>query len=225
MSQNEKPLSPVPDDKVSRRARKIILGLIGTVLLGALGSGLWELLFRPGISRIGSLITQLSSAADAAVFTSAALDPRPVPDLIALLVIVQVPLWFGTFFLVVGYIWPKLQEWLEKRVAHHKDHEALKQSIFGHLRALSTVGLILAVALFLLALSGYRIANESILVWRDFYRNLDICSEQLAPADIASLVAQFRQMRSRADFQALNQRMDLLADKHGIHLQWYAKKN
>lgn len=81
-------------EPASWRVAKIILGVIGTVILGALGSGLWEIFFRPSMGVAGDFFISISDFIESSVYTTAALDPTPVSGLITLLCLTQAPLFF-----------------------------------------------------------------------------------------------------------------------------------
>src|SRR3989442_14883559 len=71
------------------RKLKWTLGIIGTILLGALGSGLWSVVFAPLGSTILkwllSIVTLGIASARDALYVSAALGYRERPSLILLL--------------------------------------------------------------------------------------------------------------------------------------------
>jgi len=80
------------ESRGASRWSKLIFGIFVTIILGALGSGLWDILFKPGIGNIGRFITGISHNIDNLVFTTAALDPLPLSGLIIILILTCVPL-------------------------------------------------------------------------------------------------------------------------------------
>ncbi|PYS27914.1 MAG: hypothetical protein DMF75_19615 [Acidobacteria bacterium] len=70
------------------KKRRIAWVVLGTVILGAVGSGLWDLLMKPGVSRFGRLflgiITFGSKTLRDSAYSSAALDPTSLPALVIL---------------------------------------------------------------------------------------------------------------------------------------------
>jgi len=82
---------------------KYLFGALGTLILGAIGSGIWEILFRPGLSRVGSFIVSISGKANEAVYQNAALDPTLVASLFLLLLTIYIPMIFAMWFLYKGF--------------------------------------------------------------------------------------------------------------------------
>lgn len=199
-------------------ARHVVGGIVATLLLGALGSGLWDLLFRPGVYRIGSLVTTISSAADDAVFTTAALDPRPVPILIILLVVSMIPGWFVSWILLELFVKPPLLRRLEPIM--EGDDEAAKQKTLGRLSTFLILTAVVFSGLFVVGQIGYSITNEAVVIWREFNKNIDICAPLLTQEEQHRFVAQFRKMQHRSDFESIRLELDSVAAKHGEKLDW-----
>ena len=207
-----------PELRSGLTARRVIGGILATLLLGALGSGLWDLLFRPGVYRIGSFLTTISSAADDAVFTTAALDPRPVPILIILLIVSMIPVWVVSWILIELFVKPPVLGRLRPIIK--SDDEAAKQRMRGRLKTLLISGSVVMLGLSFVVQVGYSIANEAVCVWRVFDKNLDICAPILTQEEQRQFVAQFRKMQHRSDFESIRLQLDSVATKRGERLDW-----
>ena len=89
--------------KLGQRGLRIIMFTVATILLGAIGSGVWDLIFKPKIGYIGRFFTSMSSNIDNSIFTTAALDPLPIPGIMIILTLVIIPLFFGLLLMFIGF--------------------------------------------------------------------------------------------------------------------------
>lgn len=224
MADNNKESIESEASSFARQSTRWTLGILGTLLLGAIGSGIWETLFRPGLQQVGSFITRVSQQADAAVFTSAALDPTPVPGLLLLMLLTLIPLFAGAWMLSMGFFMPwfssKAGGWY-RGIVRSGSREQVRRKLLWRLRILAILGFLLSLLMCGLLYSGFQVANEAVLVWRVFHRNLAISAPHVTESDRRALVAQFRAMESRSDFRALTAKMDGLLAMKSVKLQWY----
>jgi hypothetical protein len=77
--------------------------------------------------------------------------------------------------------------------------------------------------MFVLAQAGYSITNEAVLVWRVFHQNLTICAPHLLQNEEREIMAQFRMIQRRQDFEVLRSQLDAIAEKQGLQLKWYKR--
>jgi len=84
--------------------KRAVLAVIGAIILGAIGSGLWEMIAKPGLSSLGrlflTLVTFGSESARNNAYADAALDPTAIPSLVLLLQFSAIPFYaliFGAF--------------------------------------------------------------------------------------------------------------------------------
>src|SRR2546427_8335681 len=73
------------ESQVSKNRQRIIGAGFATIILGIIGSGLWDMVVKPGVTGFGrftlSLFTLGSVTLRNAAYSSAALDPTPLPAL------------------------------------------------------------------------------------------------------------------------------------------------
>src|SRR5205807_1241025 len=102
-----------------------------TIILGAIGSGVWDSLAKPGLSRFGRIIlntvTLGSESARDSAYSSAALDPTPIAPLLIILILSFIPLVIAIFVALIEFIFrniffanmnicaPYMSEFEEKR--------------------------------------------------------------------------------------------------------------
>jgi hypothetical protein len=183
------------------------------------GSGLWELLFRPGFFGVSSWLTRTWTTFDNTVFSEAALDPRPIPGLLLILLVAQVPLWIATGVFVTDFLSPRLRrilEGLDVQTAQGTIHRLERTN-----HRLAWTAIAIFCLLYAFALLGYSIANNAVLVWRYFHKNLAICAPLLSTTEEEKILeAQFRAMHQRSDFVRIRIQLDAIAHKSGIVLDW-----
>ncbi len=208
--------------------KRIFAGALLTILLGAIGSGIWDIIFRPSLNRAGSLVTRLSQHADNAVFTTAALNPLPLPSLIILMLIIFIPLVFAINHMMDAFFKFRFEDALDK---WHKEklHATGKQEMKRKLRLLYRVlhffqGIIM-ISIFLASFAGFQIVNEAILVWRVFHQNLAICVPVVSAEQQTTLQSQFVVMKTRKDFKKIVNTLDQKAKEGNLQLEWYKKKS
>lgn len=210
-------------------ATRVLLGVLGTIVLGAIGSGLWELIFRPELGRISNLVTSISTFADRSVYTGAALDPTPVPGLILLLVLVLLPALMGMWFLHRGFLRPLVRSNIEKKIARYEEEAQLSSAEPGYvekkintnIRWLAGGGAVYCLLIFVFIFYALLIENKAIVVWRVFNQNIEILAPFVDAKQISILRSHFRSMKDRRDFEAIYRSMNAVASSHGVTLEWH----
>jgi hypothetical protein len=205
------------EEKVSGRTtvvQRVILGAVGTILLGAIGSGVWQLAFSPSVDWLTRFIAGVSHRINDAAYESAALDPRPLASLILLLLVTQVPLWFAAYFLIGLFLDPILRFFLPRRTVQDD-----KRPGFRRIRALAIVGIILSLGLYVVARLGFSAANQAVSVWRIFHMNLARCAPYLTADEEKRYEARFRSMHREKDYLEIERDFLALGSKHAIEIQ------
>jgi len=206
----------------ARRASRIVIGVILAIILGTVGSGLWDLLFKPGIGTCGRYITGISSYIDNAVFTSAALDPLPLSSLIIILLLATTPLLGALYFVFLGFIKIPFEVLMHRKLAcSNETTEAHIRRLRKWLRLTAMLGVLLSVLVFSAGYTAFAVLNEAVLVWRTFNKNIDICAPFMSAEQHSSALASFRSMSTRTDFDNVKSTLNDLATQHSIVLKWY----
>jgi hypothetical protein len=214
----------ITDEKQKMKISKIAAGIIGTVLLGAIGSGIWDIVFRPGYDRLGHFVTDISQSAEDAAYLSAALDPTPIPNLIILFLIAQIPLWIALIVFLETFakttILSKLDRWSKKKGSEKeaKRKLAFRRSLAG--------GLIVFSLLFFMATRiGFSIANQATWIWRVHNTNMAICAPFFSQDERLILEAQFRQVQKASAYNEIQQKLTGVANKNGLKLHVISPTN
>lgn len=219
--------------------RKTALGCaatIGTIVLGAIGSGVWEIVARPGVNRIGNFLTTLFTFGSQRLrdlpFESAALDPTPLSSLILVYLTSSIPSFL--IGIVVALLLARrtvlsLRRQVEEAhsivadttaAAAHKDET--RRTLTSRLRKwglVSTAGLLFILVLGLtFAGIAFSVLNRSVLVWRVFHANERICAPYMTPQELSSLEAAFASMKTRNDYVRIRQKQHTVAKKYNLIL-------
>jgi len=194
---------------------KYLFGALGTLILGAIGSGIWEILFRPGLSRVGSFIVSISGKANEAVYQNAALDPTPIASLFLLLLTIYIPMIFAMWFLYKGFF--SLKKRNNKFVIY--DSKKLEKAKIS-LKIVAISGFIFNIIIFSFSVYAFSLENKSVLVWRTFHKNAEICNQYLSVTEQEQVLASFRKMKNRADFDLIATKLSKIASAHKIYLEW-----
>lgn len=209
----------------NRKAPSTILGL---VLLTVVGSVVYDMLVRPGLSSatrfILSIITFGSATIRDSAYASAAMDPTPLTSLILLLAMVS-----GVVSLVIVSWMPRsrrraaitaLEDSLELVTTAEERQEVIRKPHAAYcrvyrsdiaLRIFSTIGvLVIAVA--------FMVHNQSVLIWRTFHSNIAIVEPFLSREENVELRAWFASMNRRVDYQKIKKRLEAIATRNDVKL-------
>ena len=215
----------VPTQIETRPFRRLAGTIVATIFLGAVGSGIWELMFRPGLSTAGALLASISTRFESEVYSTAALDPTPVPGLILLLMVCSLPFLAAIMLLMVAFVDPVIVRMVAKSKKKMLEGATTKEHRFRLLsRRRKAVALIAATMLFgfgAISYVGYTLENEATIVWRTFNANFEVVAAHQTEPENKGLRAQFRQMKNKADFERLQTQMNQAAQRNGASLEWY----
>ena len=68
---------------IQDRRKSVVWAILGAIILGAIGSGLWDMLAKPGLGTVGRLLLNIvtlgSKTIRDAAYSSAALNPTAMP--------------------------------------------------------------------------------------------------------------------------------------------------
>lgn len=199
--------------------------VVTTLVLGAIGSGVWEVLFRPGLSWAGKVLSEVSSRFENDIYRSAALDPQPLPGLILLLLVCTIPLCVAAYFVMEGFVRKPLigafRRSLDSELANAAEDQA-EAILDRRLRRVSVIGALMMVVFAGIFFVGFTLQNEATKVWRISQANLEVCAGYAADSEIKRLRSLFRSMQTRADFDRFRTELNRIANAASVKLDWYA---
>lgn len=186
---------------------RIIGGILGAIVLGAVGSGAWDLLFRPFVFWLWSWSTSvggflLSSIRNVPYQDAARTSPH---DTILYLAFLLAAFWFGGEMSKVDPVWRMPAD------ATPEDRAKVYQRWRRVARPLT-------VAIFVFITFQLGQARATYQVADSFQHNVEAIRGFIQPAEAASLRFAFTHMTSRDDYLALTTRMASYAKAAGIEL-------
>lgn len=202
--------------------------ILGAIILGAIGSGVWNLLFEPGLNRgkriLLSIVTLGSSTARDQAYQSAALDPTPIPTLILLLLVVVILICASSFMIgfTGGAIFAMRRRpaTADQEASVEAEDKSVAKRRHGFRRVTFMGGLLTALAFgfALTALASFMVANQAVLIWRTFNANIEVLSPHLSPLEEKAMRGRFRKIRSKSDYEKIRVELENIAAKSGEKL-------
>jgi hypothetical protein len=211
--------------------KRIVLGVLGTIVLGAIGSGLWELAGKPATLRLGQLLltgaTLGSTAIKDSIYVEAAKGPHEATSLLILWLIVLVLTSVSSFslgFLRSGRDVSKYSAELSAKL-DGTDDEA-KLVILTNERAASSKKLyrlkvfivsVFIFSAFILLLSYLRLL-QSNNTYTYFAQSFSICRPYLDDQQALMLESRFSAVEGRAEYLNVIDDLQRIAKAHNRKL-------
>lgn len=208
--------------------RQTSITIVGVLLLTLVGSTLYDLLVRPGLTSFGRLILDVvtfgSTTLRDAAYSSAALDPTPVTAILLLQVVLVFAVLPG-LIVVSRAMEARRDKAIEKKFDEAPDGEVktlleseLERSR-GIERRMTILFWVIFIPWFAAILVGGTVHNQSVLIWRVFHADIAILTPYIAPNEKAQMIAQFAAMETGNDYQVIRDRMDALAKDLGVKIK------
>lgn len=218
--------------------RHPVVVLFGTIVVGALGSGLWDIGVKPSLTwvlrSLLDIVTLGSSTIKDSAYAAAALDQTAAPSAYVYQMLISF-LWSPLALFLAwefGFTPERVRRLIlrnsaarspddnstDRRIAclelQTEQSEARRKSL-RHLRR------ILLVVLGLLI--GYVTAralvhNQSLLIWRSFQADMKMCAPYLTDSEEEKLQSDYSAMKSKADFLRVLKPLQNLAQQHELRL-------
>jgi hypothetical protein len=208
--------------------RQAPITIVGVLILGIIGSTLYDLLVKPGLTSFGrfvlNVVTLGSTTLKNAAYSSAALDPTPI----SALVLLQAALFLVTLpatRLLARSLANRDTDELEKKLNDAPKGEK-KQKLTVELSRLKRKLKIMTLAFwtiflptYLALLVAFSVHNQSVIVWRAFNANLAILGPQITVDERLTLHSMFASMETGNDYKVIQARMKKLAESKGMKLK------
>ena len=206
-----------------------ILSILVTILLGALGSGLWESVFKPLFYKMGKVLFTLLTfglkRASDNVYKEAARGHHEFPSLIILMFIfVAIFAFFfnsGVNFYFELYsrdssIEEALQKCVDKKNNEYEDciQEVTREKVWLPIRLLALCAIFISVVLLYRLMTIFRIN----LVITYYEQCLKICIPFLSAEEISKVEQRFALMESKEDYLKIIEKLGVVAEKGAIKL-------
>lgn len=219
------------DDAKPLWLKQAPITIVGVLVLGIVGSTLYDLLVKPGLTSAGrqilDAITFGSVTLKNAAYSSAAIDPTPVTSLVLLqaaLAVATLP----AIGLVVQSIVKREIDVL-KRMSNEENNlgnseikqrlELKQNQIAKKLRVLVWLFWLIFLPWISVVLVAFSVHNQSVLVWRAFNANMAILEPHVTREEVLALRAKYAQMETGDAYKAIQDEMSLLANERGAKLK------
>lgn len=218
--------------------RHPVLILVGTIVVGAIGSGLWDVGIKPSLLWLGQrlldVVTFGSTTAKDNAYAAAALDQTAAPaarvnaSVIALMcspLLFFLMIEFGLFPTALRTLLPQqphkddpTEDEIETRLSRLEEFgerlgETRRKLVFIRRVLLAIFGLLIGFIL-----TQHTIDNQSLLIWRSFHADLTQCAPYLENVEEEQIRAHYASMRRKEDYVKILQRFKEIADKHDLTL-------
>ena len=219
--------------------------VVVTIVLGAIGSGLWDVAVKPGGGWTLTVLTLGSQRVIDSTYRDAAMDPTAIPALSILILISGIP---ATFAAGILFATTRASKVLQKILrlpdvneirdlrrkktqiqaeGENADQKKRLEEIEGKIETVKMTSnrkcrnmfFWMLIVSTLVGLYTFLPINQSVLIWRKFHANLDICTQYLSDDETKRLKAQFASMRSWADYDEIHTRLRRTADDHKLVLR------
>ena len=197
--------------------RHPVLVLIGTVFVGSLGSGLWDIGVKPAGAWLAQafldFITFGSVAMKDAACEAAALDQTAIPA-------ARLHMAY-TAFMIVPFFYFVLFEFGLLRLVRSLKQEEVRNAIASRAGQLVTLRRVLIASFGLICgfmLARQMIHNQSLLIWRCFHADVRQCAPQLSAIEEELLHANYAGMKTRDQYFRIIKPLQDIAESNGLVL-------
>lgn len=208
---------------------KYLWAIAGTIVLGAIGSGVWEMIAKPGLSSAGrfflNIITFGSTTIKDWAYETASFDPYPLPALLVQACVV---------WLITALISFKATVYFAKLLLSRRKRDNDSEST--PLVALSNGELVhpidnrledlkrgTSVMVFVIPVIGFiaggAVINQAILVKRSFETNMAICAPALSLQEEKILRSRYASIRTKSQHAMLVSDLERLCQSKGVALR------
>ncbi|MFO1004252.1 MAG: hypothetical protein U0936_28365 [Planctomycetaceae bacterium] len=213
--------------------------LLGTILVGAIGSGLWDICAKPvlfGSARFMlDLVTFGSTAVKDSAYADAALDQTAMmssqlylnaTSILCMPFLFMLALEFGLTprrirGLLAGPVSPpdRLNECtLEERLARLERSGVLTDAQRHRLRRIRRTLIVMMGLTLGYLITSTMIKVQSLQIWRTFHADLRMCAPYMDSEQEELLLSKYTTIKSKADFGSVIDELQVVATAHGLIL-------
>jgi MFS family permease len=199
-----------------RNFLKAIGGLLAAILLGAIGSGVWEAALKPLLQYLGELIVTLSSSVSVTfkdgLYSEAAEGFHEKHSLALITFIYGVIAGVATVALMVGPVWRRLRALKRERTEAPKvSPSAGRRRLFV---AIVGVFSIVALGMFVTARDAY---INRVTTWS--LTSIERLGGAISPKEYANLRSLFFRVDSTKDFYEFHSRLKAVSQTNNVALE------
>lgn len=180
-------------------SRRVFLGVLGAVAVGAIGSGIWDVIARPGLNRAASALLTLFTLGSSTVrdlpYSSAALDPYCLPPLLLLYIGVILLPCLAIFPLLDTFVKPWLllrRSQRESAVRSAAANNSEAEDAVSLLRTRRRRRLAMVIVAYGVLISGFAyvsfgVVNRAVAIRRIYDANMQILAPHISQDDFMRL--------------------------------------
>ncbi|MBK7142472.1 MAG: hypothetical protein IPH75_10365 [bacterium] len=198
---------------MSSRA-KWLFGILGAIIVGAIGSGIWDLLFKPLFSVVGRLLLSVGtfgiSSISQSIYEDVAKGFRESPSLEVEAMLM------GTIsgFILISLLGPWAKSKLVERFAEKPDSQNLSSGK-AMIRSL-TIVIIMIIVFFFGRLLQATYVNMAIV---HYNQSLRICRPYVNQEFELQIDSRFAAIESKSDYAAVIRSLDSVAASNNVALR------
>jgi hypothetical protein len=205
---------------LSRRA-KVFWGIVGGLVLGAFGSGLWEVAFKPVLGGCGrlflSLVTLGIGSARDSVYANSAKGFRELASTIMLQWALGVAIGISTAACVEGIRLARKMKLLQTATTSEKPSPSLEVEARKHAR-FSWISFFVIITVGTAAFAQISMIGYANTLTAYAHRSLDICAPYLTDQQEKVFRSEFALVKTRADYLDIVHRLSIIAEAKGKKL-------
>ena len=201
------------------------------MLVGAVGSGIWDVVAKPGVNWATTWCLRVITLGSVTVrdlpYASAAMNPYSLPSLLVFFfVVMAVPL-PSLFLLEFEFLGPLIRRRLERRMdsirqaanSVEEGDAAVKQTKTKSRRGWVLVLAGYSMILFWFGYVSFGIVNQAVFVRRIHDANMDILTPYITAPDRARVQSSFASMNTKSDYERLRAELERMAATAGVQLR------
>lgn len=218
---------------------KVGLALFGTILVGAIGSGLWELGMKPSLQYFGQkfldAITLGSTTMKDNAYLAAALDQTAIPAvrvyeivsafaMVPLLIIIVLEIFknqrLRRYFLRTETAQDKHNDSTANESSSQQPEDTSDRMLIKDKTLIIVERTVLAWIVLSVVFTSVQslIHNQSLQIWRSFHADLRQCAPYMTPNEEELIEAQYAAMKSKKDYAVILGYFQGIAKQHNIKL-------
>jgi ABC-type Fe3+ transport system permease subunit len=199
---------------------KIFLGVIVTILLGFIGSGLWEVVGRSILNFCSFIVIKIITLGQTTLLDYIYKDMGKGLSEHYSINAYYFPLLLFTIVVicVLDILRRKIKKYLSKSQKEQKITPVDKEKRLSKLNKLVFYLILLYIFLFIVSFSDYFVVNYKDRTRTHFKQCVTICAPYITEKENNLLLSEFALIKSKADYINLNNKIKDIAQQYGLDL-------
>lgn len=201
---------------------------IVAILIGAIGSGVWDLIAKPGLSKFGNLFLTIFTLGSNKIrdyaYSAAASDPSPIAPLIILFCFSFLPIFLALYVWKNEFADEIYESRFEKKYYGWNEEEILKDLEINikknskHIRRISLLLISSSLLLFVYGQVGMSVLNQGVYISRAFKTNIIICAPYIDDQEEEVLWSEFSRVKTKNSYLEIDAKLNEISKKYNVNL-------